>query len=234
MMIKGIIAALLLALLAAGGEVTDTSKAIGEVSADQEVFAAAPAEDGSWQDAYAALLRETDNTQFYLCDIDGDGIPELFAGGTPDDVKYAEYDVYTFDNNSLINIGGVSTLKSDTLELDHNHGILSYDYGAGEGGMNRFYKENHKLCENGMVYGYYYSPDGQQVKWFRDEDGNTTILSKETEDECRRLWGNELTLECYNKTEDNIEKVIYGWGAKPADAALAAAPTAEALQNSGA
>jgi hypothetical protein len=165
----------------------------------------------SWQDAYAALLRQSSHEAFYLVDIDNDGIPELLIGGQmPDWTKYAEYYVYTYKNNIAVYIGNVSTLSSSHLWTDKDNGILGYEYGAGEGGTIRFYIDSGAIQFDDTIQGYFYDRDGNFTVWFRGADGSMVIVTKETEDEYLRILNSQIELESHAITEDNIEKIIYG------------------------
>jgi len=170
-------------------------------------------ETQTWQEAYAELLQELSGKEFfYVCDIDGDGIPELLIGGPSADTdKYAHYDVYTYRSYKIERLGEVSTLSSDGyLWIDNNGGILGYSYGAGSGGTYRYYIDNGVLCSDGEVHGYYYDSDGNQINWFRGFDESEIIITEEMEDEYQRILNSQIELERYNITESNIAKVIYG------------------------
>lgn len=165
----------------------------------------------TWQDAYTELLRETTSKEFFLCDIDQDELPELLIGGPSTDTdKYANYDVYIFKEDTIECIGSVGTLSWSFLWLDSNKGILGYDYGAGSGGMHRYYIDNGALYNEGEVNGYYYDSEGDCIEWFRNSDGVKTIVTEKTEDEYQSIYSRYIKLECYDITEVNITKVIYG------------------------
>lgn len=167
-------------------------------------------ETKTWQEAYAELLRESSGKEFFLCDIDRDGILELLISGPSTDMaKYANYDVYTYKNYLIEYLGEIGTLSWSGLWLDNNSGILGYSYGAGGGGTYRFYIDNGVLCYDGEVYGYYYDSAGNRTKWFRGSDGDNIIVTEETENEYECIWKSMIKLESYSITEDNITTVIY-------------------------
>lgn len=165
-----------------------------------------------WRDAYAQLLRDSPDEYFYLCDIDGNNIPELLIGGPSTDTdKYADYDVYTYRNNKAECLGTVGTLNQEgNLWLDESGGILGYSYGAGSGGTDRHYIENGVLYEDGDVHGYYFDSRGNLIEWFRGNDGNKVIVDDETKDEYDRIRKSETELQRHTITEEEISAVIYG------------------------
>ena len=169
------------------------------------------AENQTWQDSYAKLLRKSSGKEFFLFDIDDDGIPELLVGGPPIEMdKYAEYDVYTYKENNNVHIGDVSTLHSSSLWIDNNNGLLGYAYGAGAGATHRYFIDNGILCYDDEIYGYFYDNNGNYTEWFRDLDGSKIIVTEEIEDEYQRIWNGKVELERYDVTENNIKKVIHG------------------------
>ena len=181
------------------------------VSAD--VLTETLTEGQTWQDLYAGVLRESNDKEFFLCDIEGDGVPELLVGGPETDTgKYANYDVYIYKNNVTECIGDVGTLSWSCLWLDHSGGILGYSYGAGGGGTYRCYIEDGKLYEDGEIYGYRFDDNGTQVEWFRGRDGNEIIVTEETEDEYQSILDAHIEIQRSDITEANILKVIYSEG----------------------
>lgn len=176
----------------------------------QPTLTLSPVEIQTWRDAYAELLRVSNMRKFFLCDIDGDGIPELLTGGASTDTdKYADYDVYKYINDTIECIGIVGTLSSGSLWLDNNGGILGYSYGAGAGGTYRHYIKNGVLCYDGEIYGYYFDGDGNQIEWFRGSDGSKIIVTEDTEEEYQRILNSKIELKSYDITEANIARVIY-------------------------
>lgn len=164
-----------------------------------------------WQDAYAAQLRGSLGNDFFLCDIDSNGIPELLIGGPSiDSGKYANYDVYTYGDNTVECLGKVVTLSWSSLWLDDNGGVLGYSYGAGGGETYRYYIDNGVLCYDGVVYGYDYDSDGNCTEWFRGADGSKMIVNEATKSEYENIWNSQIELERYTITEDEISMVIYG------------------------
>ena len=176
-----------------------------ETSSTGPTLTPSPIEIQSWQDAYAELLRESSGQEFFLVDIDNDGIPELLVGGQMIDWgKYAEYYVYTYTDNTLVHLGEISTLSWSCLWIDNNNGILGSASGAGGGGIYRSYIEGGILNYDGEVYEYY-----NDTVWFRDSDGNMVIVTEETEDEFQRMWDSLIELESYEITEANIARIVY-------------------------
>lgn len=168
------------------------------------------AENPIWQDVYAEMLQKLSGNEFYLCDIDGNGTPELLIGGPSTDTdKYSEFDVYTYRDSKAECLGSVSTLRSSSLWLDDNCGILGYSYGAGSGGTHRYYMEDGLLNYDDEVSGYYYS-EGNQIEWFRDMDGSKIIVTDENRNEHDRIWKSLRSLERYIVTDETIQTVIYG------------------------
>lgn len=164
-----------------------------------------------WQDAYAELLRESLGNDFYFCDIDNNGIPELLIGGPSSDTeKYAEYSVYTYKSNLIECLGTVETLRWSSLWLDDNGGILGYSYGAGGGGTYRYCIDNDVLRYDGEVEGHYYDSEGNYFEWFRGADESRIIVTEENKYEYERIWKSMIDLERYIASEDTILTVIYG------------------------
>ena len=134
----------------------------------------------------------------------------MIGGPSTDTDKYANYDVYIFENYTIECIGAVGTLNWSCVWIDNKGGILGYAYGAGGGGTYRYYIDNGALFHDGEIYGYYFDDDGNQVEWFRGADGSEIIVTEEIEDEYQYIWNNKIELESYDITESNIVKVIYG------------------------
>lgn len=165
----------------------------------------------TWQDAYAELLQDCSGAEFYICDIDCDGSPELLIGGPVVNMgKYADYDVYTYRDNIVKCLGTAETLSWSSFWLDGNCGILGYSYGAGGGGTYRYYIDNDALCYDGEVDGYYYDSEDNCIEWFRGADGSKIIVTEETKYEYERIWNSMIELERYTVNNDTILKVIYG------------------------
>ncbi len=164
-----------------------------------------------WQDTYADLLKKSIGNNFYLCDIDSDGTPELLIGGPSSDTyKYDEYDIYTYKNNQAECLGTIGTLRWSSFWLDGNCGILGYSYGAGGGGTFRYYIDDGVLYDDGGVNGYYYDSNGNCIEWFRGPDKSEIIVTEENKFEYERIWESMIGLERYIATDDTIATVIYG------------------------
>ena len=151
-----------------------------------------------WQDAYAEMLRDLSGNDFYLCDIDENGIPELLIGGPSTDTdKHTEFDVYTYKERKAECLGTVSTLRWSSFWLDENGGILGYSYGAGAGGTYRYYIDNDILCYDGEVSGYYYDSEGIYIEWFKGSDGSDIIITDENRHENENILNSMRVLERY-------------------------------------
>ena len=161
-----------------------------------------------WQDAYAWLLWESICDEFYLCDIDADGIPELLVGG-PEDPRtssHKSYNVYMYIDHQIVFIGDVFTRTE--LWIDNNN-VFGYDYGAGSGEVLRYNMNFGILYFDGEVSGYFYDK-GDIIYWFRGSDGNNIIVTDETEAEYQRIQDSYIKLNRYNISVTNIIKIIYG------------------------
>lgn len=100
----------LFAIFSAGCAVTPTTPPDIATPVTAEAPVTPPTKIHSWQDDYAKLLRTSDKDQFYLCDINNDGIYEILIGGVMANWgKYSEYDVYTYSDNAPVPIGDVTS-----------------------------------------------------------------------------------------------------------------------------
>lgn len=168
-------------------------------------------QSGNWQDVYAGMLQELSGNEFYLCDIDESGIPELLIGGLSTDTdKYSEFNVYTYKDSKVECIGKVATLRFSSLWLDDNCGILGYSYGAGSGGTYRYCIDNGFLNYDDEVSGYYYDGEGNHIEWFRGKDGSEIIVTEENRNEYDESWKSLRELERYVVVDETIRTVIYG------------------------
>ena len=156
------------------------------------------------------MLQGLSGNEFYLCDIDGNGIPELLIGGPSTDTdKHSEFDVYTYRDSKAEHLGEISTLRWSSLWLDDDCGILGYSYGAGAGGTYRYYIDNDLLNYDDEVSGYYYNSEGNRTEWFRGVDGSQIIVTDENQDEYNKSWQSLHTLERYIVSDEAIRAVIY-------------------------
>jgi len=165
--------------------------------------------ESAWKELYTTELEKhigSFSPKFNICDLDGDGTPELLI--SDDDIHADGGEIYTVYNGKLYDLGGYGSWGEFQYDLVNDY-IVAGHTGQGETYISVYRLKNDKMIEIISFHDNMGSV-ADESQWVFEVNGKS-VTQEEYQTECDKyLSGNYASpfVRKFDVTESEISRVI--------------------------